>query len=77
MDSPLRARKQAAEYAMEASIISCSREIQDELSAGKLMLTVFWDSQGPILETSQERGTTVTNATYCDMLQRELRPAIL
>ena len=40
------------------------------------MLTVFWDSQGPILETSQERGTTVTSATYCDMLQREMRPAI-
>jgi len=40
------------------------------------MLTVFWDSRGPILETYQERGTTVTSATYCDMLQRELKPAI-
>jgi len=40
------------------------------------MLTVFWDSQGPFLETYQERGTTVTNATYRDMLQRELKPAI-
>jgi len=40
------------------------------------MLTVFRDSQGPILETYQERGTTVTSATYCVMLQRELKPAI-
>jgi len=40
------------------------------------MLTVFWDSQGPILKTYLERGTTVTSATYCDMLQRELKPAI-
>jgi len=40
------------------------------------MLTVFWDSQEPILETYQERGTTVTSAVYCDMLQRELKPAI-
>jgi len=40
------------------------------------MLTIFWDSQGPILETYQERGTTVTSATCCDMLQRELKPAI-
>ena len=40
------------------------------------MLTVFRDSQGPILETYQERGTTVTSATYCDILQRELKPAI-
>jgi len=40
------------------------------------MLTIFWDSQQPILETYQERGTTVTSATYCDMLQRALKPAI-
>ena len=41
------------------------------------MLTVFWDSHGPILESYQESGTTVTNATYFEMLQRELKPAIL
>jgi len=40
------------------------------------MLTVFWDSQGPILETYHERGTTVTSATYCDVLKRELKPTI-
>ena len=40
------------------------------------MLTVFWDSEGPIIGTYQERGTAVTSATYCDMLQRELKPAI-
>jgi len=40
------------------------------------MLTDFWDSQGPILKSYQERGTTVTSATYCDILQGELKPAI-
>ena len=40
------------------------------------MLAVFWDYQGPILETYQECGTTVTSSTYCDILQRELKPAI-
>jgi hypothetical protein len=40
------------------------------------MLTIFWVSQGPLLETYLERGTTVTSATYCDMLQRRLKPAI-
>jgi len=45
-------------------------------SAGKLILTVFWDSQGPILETYRERGTTVTSATYCDILKRELKSAV-
>jgi len=29
MDSQSRTRKQAAEYTMEESIISCSKEIQD------------------------------------------------
>jgi histone-lysine N-methyltransferase SETMAR len=45
-------------------------------SAGKLILTIFWDSQGPILETYLECGTTVTSATYFDMLQGGLKPAI-
>ena len=40
------------------------------------MLTVFWDSQGPILETYQECETTVTSATYFDILQGEVKPAI-
>jgi len=31
---------------------------------------------GPILETYQERGRTVRSATYCDILQRELKTAI-
>jgi hypothetical protein len=30
----------------------------------------------PILKTYQERGTIVTSATYCDMLHRDLKPAI-
>jgi len=42
-------------------------------SEGKLMLTVISDSQEPILKTYQERGTTVTSATYCDILQGELK----
>jgi len=53
-----------------------AKKFKMQPSAGKLMLTVFWDSQGPILKTYQERGTTITSATYCDILQRELKPAI-
>jgi hypothetical protein len=33
-------------------------------------------SQGPILETYLERGRTVTSSTYCDGLERGLKPAI-
>jgi len=53
-----------------------AKKFKMQPSTGKLMLTIFWDSQGPNLETCQERGTTVASATYCDMLQRELKPAI-
>lgn len=43
-------------------------------SAGRL--TVFWNSQRPILEYYMERGTIVISVNYCDMLRNELRPAI-
>ena len=40
------------------------------------MLTVFGDSQGPILEHNQERGTTINSARYSKMLSDRLKPAI-
>ena len=61
---------------MEASIISCSKEIQDATVGRKVDVDRLWDSHGPILETYQKCGTTVTSATYCDILQRGLKPAI-
>jgi hypothetical protein len=53
-----------------------AKKFQTQPLAGKFMLTIFWDSQGRILETHLESGKTVTSATYCDMLQRGLKPAI-
>jgi histone-lysine N-methyltransferase SETMAR len=61
------------EQAIEASVISCCIEIQDTTIS---RLTIFWDSQGPIPETYLEHGTPVKSATYCDMLQGGLKPAI-
>ena len=40
------------------------------------MLTVFWDSQGPVLEHYQERGTTINSVQYSEMLTDRLKPAI-
>jgi len=40
------------------------------------MLTFFWDERGVILEHNMPRGHTVTSATYADLLQHHLRPAI-
>jgi histone-lysine N-methyltransferase SETMAR len=45
-------------------------------SAGKVMLTLFWDERGVILEHYMARGNSVTSATYADLLKNHLRPAI-
>ena len=39
------------------------------------MLTVVWDSQGPVLEHYQERGTTINSVRYSEMLIDRLKPA--
>jgi len=44
-------------------------------SVGKVMLTLFWDEQGVILEHYMPRGNTVTSAMYAD-LKNHLHPAI-
>jgi hypothetical protein len=53
-----------------------AKKFKTQPSAGELMLTIFCGSQWPILQTYLERGTTVTSATYCDMFQGGLKPAI-
>jgi histone-lysine N-methyltransferase SETMAR len=45
-------------------------------SAGKLMLTLFWDMNGPLLEHYQQKGETVNSVRYSTMLEEKLKPAI-
>jgi len=52
------------------------KKIRTQPSAGKVMLTVFWDERGVIWEHYMPRGNTVTSATYADLLKSHLRPAI-
>ena len=40
------------------------------------MLTVFWDSKGPILEDYLEKGRTINSARYSDLLANNLKPAV-
>jgi hypothetical protein len=53
-----------------------AKKFKAQPSTGKLMLTIFWDSQGPILKTYPEQGTAVTRTAYCDMLHRGPKHAI-
>jgi len=43
---------------------------------GKVMLTIFWDSKGPILEDYLEKGCTINSARYSDLLTNNLKPAV-
>jgi hypothetical protein len=47
---------------MEEHAISFFQKIRVAVLAGKLLLAVFWDSQGPNLENYTERGTMVKSA---------------
>ena len=51
------------------------KKCRTEPSAGKVMLTLFCDEKGVILEHYTPRRTTVTSASYSD-LKNHLRPAI-
>jgi hypothetical protein len=42
--------------------ISIDKKFKSQTSAGKLILLLFWDFNGSILEHYHEQGTTVTAA---------------
>ena len=52
------------------------KKFRTQPSAGKVMLTLFWDQKGVLLEHYTPRGNTVTSASYSDLLKNHLRPAI-
>jgi len=52
------------------------KKVRVQRSAGKTMLTFFWNYNGPILEHYMPRGSTVTSGTYSKLLRENLKPAI-
>jgi len=52
------------------------KKFKTQPSAGKVMLMLFWDSKGPILEDYLEKGRTINSARYSDMLTKNLKPAV-
>jgi len=52
------------------------KKFRTQPSARKVMLTLFWDERGVILEHYMPRGNTVTSATYADLLKNHLLRAI-
>jgi hypothetical protein len=54
---------------------SSTKKFKVTASAGKVMLTVVWDSQGVLLAHFQKRGENVNSPTNCEVLLK-LRDAI-
>jgi len=53
-----------------------NEKFKTQASTGKVMLTIFWDVNGPILVHFQEKGLTVNSARYSDLLVNKLKPTI-
>jgi histone-lysine N-methyltransferase SETMAR len=52
------------------------KKFRTQSSAGKVMLTLFWDKRKVILEHYMPRGDPVTSITYEDLLKNNLLPAV-
>ena len=52
------------------------KKFKTQCSAGKVMFTIFWDSEGAILENFLEKGCTINSVRYTNMLANNLKPAI-
>ncbi|BFZ13665.1 hypothetical protein BsWGS_16704 [Bradybaena similaris] len=46
------------------------KKFKSQRSTRKVMLTVFWDMQGPITISFLEKGGTVNSANYCELLRQ-------
>jgi hypothetical protein len=54
--------------AMETPKFTFNQKVKVAPSAGKVMFTVFWDSQGVLIGHFQKRGENVNSASYCEVL---------
>ena len=70
----LESKRQSMQWKHPSS--SANKKFKTQASAGKVMLTIFWDVNGPILVRFQEKGQTVTSDRYSVMLVNEFKPAI-
>ena len=64
-------KRQSMQWKHPSSLTN--KKFKTQAFAAKVMLTIFWDFNGPILVHFQEKGQTVNSARYSDMLVNELR----
>jgi hypothetical protein len=61
---------------VETHFFSTNKKIQKCFFFQKVMLILFWDISGPILEHYMEHGLTVNSERYSTMLKEKLKPAV-
>jgi histone-lysine N-methyltransferase SETMAR len=59
-------KRQSLEWKRVTS--SVKKKFKSQRATRKVMLTVFWDMQGPITLDFKSQGTTVNSANYCELL---------
>ena len=67
-------KRQSLEWKHPGSPVTKKFKIQ--ASAGKVMLTFFWDQNGPILKDYLKQERTIDCARYSNLLASKLKPAI-
>jgi len=67
-------KRQSIEWKHTAS--PTRKKFRTQSSADKVMLTVFWDFQGPIYCDFLEGQRTINSQYYSDILENKIRPAI-
>ncbi|KAJ4426261.1 hypothetical protein ANN_27073 [Periplaneta americana] len=72
----LRTAEQATHHAVEARHIPKPKKFRNFTTAGKVILMLFFDSEGPLLCHFMERGESVTSTRYSEILRTELRRAV-
>jgi hypothetical protein len=75
MGASLPTQIKACFNAIETSQFTKKFKVMSTPSAGKVMLTEFWDSQGVLLNHFQKRGENLNSASYCEVLLK-LRDSI-
>ncbi|CAK9816246.1 Histone-lysine N-methyltransferase SETMAR [Anthophora plagiata] len=67
-------KRQSMEWKHTSSPVRKKFKVQP--SAGKVMLTIFWDLQGPVHCDFLENQRTINSQYYSEMLEHKVRPAI-
>jgi hypothetical protein len=63
-----KSKRASMQWKDSSSLFRSTKKFKVTPTAGTVMLTVFWDSQGVLLAHFQNRGENMNSASYCEVL---------